>query len=214
LPDEWSSLSIALCGPRLVRSWLSNESPEYDFYDLKGIIETIANSLGIQGLGFARPDHPTFHPGRSASISIGDKAVGVIGEVHPEVAALFGLRDRRVCLADLELAALIEAAEPVQPFRPLSPMPALKLDLALVIDEQVPADKVEQAIRDSGGTLLADVVLFDVYRGEQAGPGRKSLAYSLTFQSPNKTLKSEQANRQRDRIMRHLQKAFGATIRS
>jgi len=213
LPDESSSLSIALCGPKLVRSWLSNESPQYGFYDLKGIVETIANSLGIRDLRFARPDHPTFHPGRSANISIGDKVIGVIGEVHPEVASLFGLRERRVCLADLELAALIGAAEPIRPFRPLSPMPALKLDLALVIDEQVPADQVEKAIRESGGTLLTDVVLFDVYRGEQAGQGRKSLAYSLTFQSPNKTLKSEQANRQRDRIMKHLEKAFGATIR-
>jgi len=92
-------------------------------------------------------------------------------------------------------------------------MPALNLDLAVVVGQDTPADAVEATIRESGGALLVDVVLFDVYRGGQVGAGKKSLAYILTFQSPDKTLTSEQAVKQRDRIMKQLAKSFGAEMR-
>lgn len=92
-------------------------------------------------------------------------------------------------------------------------MPTLNLDLAVVVDEAVPSDEVEAAIRQNGSGLLVEVVLFDVYRGRQLGAGKKSLAYSLTFQSPDKTLTSEQAVQQRNRIVRALQRAYDAEIR-
>lgn len=93
-------------------------------------------------------------------------------------------------------------------------MPTLNEDLAVVVDEATPSDAVEATIRRAGGALLIDVVLFDVYRGPQIGEGKKSLAYSLTFQAPDRTLTGDEAARQRERIIRTLGDAFGAQIRS
>ena len=214
LPEEPSHLSIALCGPRLARSWLADESEEMGFYDLKGIVETLCNHLGVEDVTVAPARHPTFHPGRVASLSVGENELGVFGEVHPMVRANFDLPERPICLLELDLAKLLAAANTTQRFRSISPMPALKLDLALVVDEEVPADALQTSIRKAGGALLVDAVLFDVYRGEQIGDGKKSLAYSLTFQSPDKTLTSEQANKQRTRIVKQLAKEYGAEIRS
>ena len=214
LPEEPTYLSVALNGPREARSWLANESQPYGFYDLKGVVETLCQGLGVGAPSFAATQHASFHPGRVASVGVGGGTIGVLGQVHPTVQAALNLPEQAIYLLELDLDKLLAAAEPVKKFTPISRMPALKLDLALVVDESVPADKIEGAIWKNGGALLVDVVLFDVFRGEQLGAGNKSLAYSLTFQSPDKTLKSKQANKQRDRIVRALQKAYGAQIRS
>ena len=213
LPQEPRRLSIALAGPREERSWLTNEDAEMDFYDLKGVVETLCARLGIAEAAFIPTEHETFHPGRVAELRLGETGLGVLGEVHPLVRAHFDLPAGRVCLAELDLDKLLAAANVARPFRPISPMPALKLDLALVVDEDVPADALMAALREAGGALLVDAVLFDVYRGEQIGAGKKSLAYRLTFQAPDRTLTSEEANEQRDRIVRRLQQAFGAQLR-
>jgi phenylalanyl-tRNA synthetase beta chain len=214
LPAEPRYLSIALTGPREGRSWLTNESGKLDFYDLKGIVEALCTRLGITEADFAPTQHPTFHPGRIASLSVGGEQIGVLGEIHPLVRANCGLPEQCVCLLEFNLDKLLAAAKPVQRYQEVSRMPTLKEDLALVVDEDVPADKLAAVIRAAGGTLLVDVVLFDVYRGAQTGAGKKSLAYSLTFQSPDKTLTSEQAARQRERIVQQLSKEFGAEIRA
>ena len=109
---------------------------------------------------------------------------------------------------------ILAAADTNWRFTPVSRMPALNVDIALVVEQSVPSDAVEEAIRKAGGPLLVGVTLFDVYRGAQIGEGRKSLAYSLTFRAPDKTLTSEQANKQRDRIVQALREAYDAEIRS
>ncbi|MBM3190022.1 MAG: phenylalanine--tRNA ligase subunit beta, partial [Chloroflexi bacterium] len=214
LAEEPRRLSIALTGPRDVRSWLTNDSPAMDLYDLKGIVEALCERLGAEGVGLAPIEHPTFHPGRVAGLSLNGDPIGVLGEVHPLVRASYDLSDRAVYLLELDLEKLLAAARPLQRFRPISRMPVLKIDLAVVVDEAVPADAVASAIRASGGALLVDLVLFDVYRGAQLGAGKKNLAYSLTFQSRDKTLTTEQITRQRDRIVQALEKEHGAQIRA
>ena len=213
LPDEPRRLSIALTGPREARSWLTNESAPLDFYDLKGILETLCARLGIAGVRYAPSEHPTFHPGRVASLGLDGESLGVFGEVHPLVRTHFDLEEGAVFLAELDLEKLLAAAQLLRRFAPISRMPVLKIDLAVVVDEAVPADAVAEAIRESGGTLLVNLVLFDIYRGEQVGAGKKSLAYSLTFQAPDKTLRTEQVTRLRDRIVGALEKQYGAQIR-
>jgi len=214
LPDEPRRLSIALMGPREQRSWLTNESAEMDFYDLKGVVETLCEHLGITDVSYAPADHPTFHPGRTAELIVGGEPIGVFGEVHPRVRENFDLPDERVCLLELDLEALLDAAQPVRHYEPISRMPALKLALAVVVDKSVPSDAVGEPIRNTGGALLVDVVLFDVYRGEQLGVGKKSLAYSLTFQAPDKTLTTEEAMKQRERIIKQLQQQYDAGVRA
>ncbi len=213
LPEEPRTLSIALSGPREGRSWLTNEGPLMDFYDLKGISAALCRHLGVKEVSFAPVQHPTFHPGRVASLNVGGEEIGVLGEVHPQVRANYGLPEQCVCLLELNLDKLLAAAVPMKQFQPISRMPAVKEDLAVVVDEDVPSDRLEAIIREAGGSLLVEVILFDVYHGEQLGVGKKSLAYSLTFQSPDKTLTSEQTARQRERIASRLAE-IGAQIRS
>ncbi|NLG49543.1 MAG: phenylalanine--tRNA ligase subunit beta [Chloroflexi bacterium] len=213
LPAEPRRLSIGLCGPREARSWLSSEGENFGFYDLKGIIETLCARLGIQDVHVEATQHPTLHPGRAARLSIGGVDAGVFGEVHPLVRANFDLPDETVCLAELDLEVLLSAARLTESFAAISRMPALKLDLAVVVDEQTPSDQVAALIRETGGATLVDVVLFDVYRGAQIGEGKKSLAYSLTFQAMDRTLTTEEATKQRERIVARLSRELGATVR-
>ena len=213
LPEEPRRLSIALAGPRDLRSWLTDADEDMDFYDLKGIVQTLCDRLGIEDAVYAPLEHPTYRPGRAAALTVQGSDAGVLGEVHPLVAANFDL-ERRVCLAELDLEVLLAAARPVRQYSEVSRMPTLKEDLAVVVDEGAPADAVEATIRRAGGALLIGVVLFDVYRGPQVGDGKKSLAYSLTFQAPDRTLTGEEAARQRERIIKALADAFGAQIRS
>jgi phenylalanyl-tRNA synthetase beta chain len=213
LPHEPRRLSIALTGPRQERSWLTSEREMMDFYDLKGILETLCAHLGIENVEYTLAKCDTFQPGRAASVCVGGEEVGVLGEVHPVVRDNYGLPEQRVALAELDLEALLDEAEPLQQFEAPSRMPALKLDLAIVIDETVPPDEVEAVICETGGELLSDVALFDVYRGEQLGEGKRSLAYSLTFQAAEKTLTTDQAANERERIVERLQEAYGAQLR-
>ncbi|NLD42251.1 MAG: phenylalanine--tRNA ligase subunit beta [Chloroflexi bacterium] len=214
LPQEPTMLSIALTGPREVRSWLAADSPALDFYDLKGIIEELCEHLGIAGATYAPAEHPTFRPGRVASLSVDGEELGVFGEVHPTVAAAFDMAGQPVYLAEIALERLLAKVRTTEQFVPISPMPAVKEDLALVVAEEVPSDEVGRLIREAGGELLAEVVLFDVYRGAQVGEAKKSLAYSLSFQSATKTLTGEETAKFRARIVKRLEEAFGAQIRA
>jgi len=213
LPEEPSRLSIAMSGPRETRSWLAREPSLVDFYDLKGVIETVCTRLGITRPEFEPIQNPTTRPGRAAAISTNGRALGLFGEVHPAVAHAFDITGQPVMLAELDLDALLAEAQPTRTMKPISSMPALKEDLAIIVPENVPSNQVGEIIREVGGALLTDLVLFDVYRGPQVGEGRKSLAYSLSFQSPTKTLTSKQAANLRKRIVKRLQQEFGAELR-
>ena len=213
LPEEPRYLSIALSGPRVDKSWLAGQGSQFDFYDLKGIVETLCARLGVLEATFTPTQHPTLQPGRAASLIVDGEAIGVFGEVHPLVRENHDLPEQCVCLLELNLEKLLAASRPVAQVKPISRMPVLKEDLAIVVDEELPSDRLLAAIREAGGALLADVVLFDVYRGEQVGAGKRSLAFSLTFQAPDKTLTSEETARQRERIVKRLTQEFGAQIR-
>ena len=213
-PEEPRRLSIALSGRREPRSWLSGEDQRYDFYDLKGIVETLCGRLGVDDVRFSPIEHGAFHPGRVAGLAIGGRQIGVLGEVHPTVRTQYELPDQAVCLLELDLEALLAAAQPAGQFSEISRMPALRLDLAVIVEEGVPTDQIGALIRQAGGSLLVTLVLFDVFRGKQIGEGRKSLAYSLTFQAMDRTLTTEEAVAQRERIVGRLRQELGAEIRS
>ena len=180
LPTEPRRLSIVMSGPRSERSWLDNEPANYDYFDLKGVVEELLARLGIEEAVYEPVEHNTFQPGRVAAVRLGERDLGVMGEVHPIVREQFELPEQAVCLAELDLDALLELADTNWRFSPVSRMPALNVDLALVVDQSVPSDALEEAIRKAGGFLLRTCGV-DVYRGAQVGEGRKSLAYSLTF---------------------------------
>lgn len=214
LPDEPRRLCIAMTGPREEHSWLAGPPDNMDFYDLKGVLETLLARLGAEGATFEPGEHPTFHPGRTAFLKVDGRVIGVLGEVHPMVRENFDLPNQPVCLLELDLEALLEKAKPIRHMEAIPRFPPVTQDIALVVDEEVPAKVVEEHILQAGSPLLTKVALFDLYRGEQIPPGKKSLAYSLTFQSQERTLKDREVAKVQERIVQHLKRKLGAVLRA
>jgi phenylalanyl-tRNA synthetase beta chain len=152
------------------------------------------------------------HPARSATLSLGRDPVGVVGEIHPDVADAFEV-DERVALLELNLSVLLANEPSVARWKPTSRFPSSDLDLALVVPNTVTAEKVDKAIRQSTGALLVDLQLFDVYRGAAAGEGARSLAYRLRLQSPDRTLTDDDVAAVRAKVEAATAK-LGATLRS
>lgn len=214
LPDEPPMLGLALAGRREERSWLPSVAEEMDFFDLKGVVEILLDRLGIAGARFEPSEHPSFHPGRQAALRLGEEVAGHLGEVHPRVCAQFELPARRVCLAEFHLFPFLQHAG-LRLYEPLSRFPAVIQDIAVVVDEGVPAVRVAEVIRRAGGPLLRDVALFDVYRGSPLPEGKRSLAYRLTFQAMDRVLVEDEVNRLREKkIVPALERELGATIRA
>ncbi|MGQ9492970.1 MAG: phenylalanine--tRNA ligase subunit beta [Anaerolineae bacterium] len=214
LPAEPRRLGIAMTGPRHLVSWSIKQGEALDFYDLKGMAETLLHHLHIRGYSFEPIDHPTFHTGRVAKLVVNDHEIGVLGEVHPLVRENFDLPAQRVCLLEFDLEALLALVPSSYYYRPISRFPAVARDLALIVDENVPAGQVRDAIVKAGGKLLQKAELFDVYCGAPIPPGKKSLAYTLTYQAMDRTLTDVEVNKIQLRIQRTLEKELGAKLRA
>src|SRR5947209_14370852 len=220
LPDERRSVGIALCGPAEI-SWFAELVRPADFDDLKGVVEMLLDRLHITHYRFTPTQHPTFHHGRCARLALlrhssaGEETyspVGVLGEVHPLVQHRYDL-PYRAYLCELDLEQLYAAVPEKLTYVPISRHQELTRDLAIVVDQQVPAQEVHDAIVRSGGELLRSAILFDVYTGEPIPPGKKNLTYSLIYQSQERTLTDAEANTLQERIIRALHEEFGAVLR-
>ena len=211
LPREPRRLGIALAGMRSSPSWAEKAMP-VDFFDLKGAIEILLQHVGIEGAKFSPTSLPSFHPGRSAELVLKEERLGVLGEIHPRVAERFDLKGR-VYLAELDLEHLISLVGGLQPYRPLPRFPGIRQDIAVVVDEGLPHERIERLIWESGRELLNSVNLFDVYYGEQVPPGKKSLAYSLFYLVQDRTLTDPEAQAIHARIQKALETELGAQVR-
>ncbi len=214
LPNEARRLCLAMTGPREQESWLPSQRAPLDFWDIKGVIEVLLEQLGIDNVHYEAAEHPTYQPGRAAHLLIKGKRAGTFGELHPRVRQLFDLPQQPVCAAEFDLELLLKAALVAQAYRPILRFPAVHEDIAIVLDEGVAAIQVEAVIWKAGGELLRQVRLFDLYRGEQIGLGRKSLAYRLTYQAHNRTLTDDQAAKIRGSIVKALERELGARLRA
>ncbi len=214
LPEEPLYLAIALTGPRDLPAWQGADTAPMDFYDLKGILDSLFAGLHLGEVTWEPAAQPTFHPGKCARMLLGERQIGVMGELHPLVATRYELPATPLLAAEVNVQAILEAIPERFQVRSVSPYPPVLEDLAVVVDEAVPAAQVASVIRAAGGKTLTELRLFDVYRGEKIGAGKKSLAYSLTYQDPERTLTSEEASRVRQRIVRRLEQELGAKLRS
>ena len=214
LPDEPLRLSLAMAGSRLPPAWDAKENVSLDFYDLKGIVEALLQELNVSEVSFDPFEHPAFHPGKCAQVRAGETQLGVMGELHPLVKENYNFLPPPVLAGDFDLDALIARAANRQEVAPVPTYPPVLEDLAVIVDEGTPAEQVETAIRQGGGQRLKAVRLFDIYRGEQVGDEKKSLAYSLTYQAEDHTLSADEAAQIRQKILRRLEAALGAKIRS
>lgn len=214
LPEEPKRLAIGLWGAKDLPTWTEKESAWMDFYDLKGIIEGLIQGLHLREVSFQPlSDHPTFHSGKAALILAGETAIGVMGEIHPLVRQNYDFLDGAILAAELYLDQIISLVEKGFHVRPISSFPAMVEDIALIVDEEVPASQVEALIRKAGGKLLVGARLFDLYRGEKLGVGKKSLAYQLTYQAFDRTLGVADAAAIRKKIVKLLGFEIGAQLR-
>lgn len=211
LPAEPPMLCGALCGKRFDMAW--NQGREaVDFYDAKGAVEILLEKLGIVGYVVEQGEYTAMHPGKTARFFKDGELIGAVGEVHPKVLDAFGI-GRPVYLFELDVAALVRHSQLVGAYRPLPRFPAIARDLAVVLPQAVPAAEVAAAITASGGELLTDVRLFDVYIGGQVADGARSLAFALTFRAADRTLTDEEVDAHFKRIVAHLETALSAKMR-
>jgi phenylalanyl-tRNA synthetase beta chain len=213
LPAEPRRLAAVLVGPREADTWQSHDTSPLGFFDLKGIVEALLERLALPGVAWERGEHPAMYPGRTAKLSVNVAEVGLVGELHPLVRVIFDLPETPVALMELDLDALLAPWGVATSMIEISTQPAVYEDLAVVMDEAIPAAQVAALIRQAGGKLLVEVRLFDVYRGGQIPAGKKSLAYALTFQAPERTLTDEDTARLRSKIVGRLERELGATLR-
>ncbi len=209
LPEERWHVVGALTGVEVDR-WGRPGERAFDFFDAKGALEAVAEELGIN-LDVAAGEEFGLLPGRTAVIEAGGERVGVIGEVHPEVLGRFEI-GQAVVLFELDVVALLRHASKRRAITAVSRYPAVEQDLALVVDDGVPAGRIQRVIESSA--LVASARVFDVFRGEQLGAGKKSLAFSIRYQAPDRTLTTEDANREQARLVRRLAHEVGAEQRA
>lgn len=211
LPQE-EKLLAGLVSGEIPKSW-NWPSEEMDFYYLKGIIEKLFEELNNKEIVF-RPtsEYPTFHPGRTAQILLGDKPIGIMGELHPLVLENYDI-SQRAWAFEIEMAPLLAGFNKVKTYKSLPKYPAVQRDMALLMPEKVSAQEALEAIIAAGGDYLEQCRLFDVYRGQQIPEGYKSMAFSLVYQAHNATLTDSQILEIHQRIEQELQKRFGAQVR-
>ncbi len=213
LPTEITKLAIVMTGQREEISWDVQTSPIMDFYDIKGRIERLLAGFRIENVSYDLIDSvPYLHPGKTAKVSVDGKVIGVFGELHPLVKDKYEFEDAPVLVAEFDLEVM-RAAVSAYELVPVPEVPPVLEDIALILDESIPAAKVDALIRQTGGKVLTDVKLFDVYRGEQIDTGKKSLAYSLTYQA-EKTLTDKEAAAIRNKIVKRLERELDAKLRS
>ncbi|MBN1303659.1 MAG: phenylalanine--tRNA ligase subunit beta [Anaerolineales bacterium] len=213
LPDEPHKLAIVMTGKRDAQSWDSKSNQLVDFYDLKGRVELLLAGLRLQNVEYSPVEHPSFHPGKCADVLVEGQLLGTIGELHPLVKEKYEQGEAPILAAEFDIEALRSAA-PAYEIKPVWSFPPVLEDIALIVDEEVPAAKIEALICQTGGKTVTTVRLFDVYRSAQIGEGKKSLAYSLTYQAPDRTLSDQEAANIRNKIVKRLEHETGAVLRS
>ena len=210
LPDEREMLVGVFSGPRSGASWLVPEG-DMDFFDAKGVVETVFSQVGLSE-EYKADNDPILLPGKIARVFCGNKAMGTIGEIHPRVLARFDLDNDEVAMFEIDLEAVYVAAGRVSvQYAPISRYPEAEQDIAILVDADVPSSRVQTIINRH--RLVKKSAPFDLYTGEGVPPGKRSIAFRVTFQSDRSTLTSDLVDKARGDIMRQLQREFDATLR-
>ncbi len=211
-PDEVLSIGIALLDAPAPANWQKKDS-SVDFFTLKAMVQNVLHGMGCPDADFHASSVAPFQPGRCAVVSIEGQEVGVLGQVHPQVAARYELSGRAY-LAQLDFESLVRHAAISVGALPIARFPASERDIALIVRDEVPASRVQSVLREAGGQLLEAVEVFDVYKGAPIEPGSKSLALSLRFRSPERTLTEEEVQAAMERVQSAARESLGASLRA
>jgi phenylalanyl-tRNA synthetase beta chain len=211
-PIETERLGLVGTGLRSENGW-EHTGERFDFYDLKGAVEGIAEGMAIGQPGFAATGSISYlHPGRAAVISLGEKEIGRLGQLHPRAAARFKFK-QPVFVAELDFGALL-AAERLEPrYRPLPRFPTVARDLSILVNESVTYAEIERTISDLDIPELVSVRLFDIYSGSELPTGKHSLALAVRFRALDRTLTDAEVNQAYARIVAALGRKIAAELR-
>ncbi|GGJ84482.1 phenylalanine--tRNA ligase beta subunit [Lentibacillus kapialis] len=209
-PDERVRLAGALTGLWFNHPW-QQENRQVDFYLVKGIVEGLFNYLNIP-ISFEKAKLSDMHPGRCATILINGRIVGFLGQVHPLFEKSMDLKETYVF--DIDMEAVLSDYTNSPNYRPISKYPSIARDIAFIVDEEVEAGAIKETITETGAPLVKNVQVFDVFKGENLPEGKKSIAFSLHYQDPNKTLKDDEVEQSYQKIVGTVNEKFNAYIRS
>ena len=205
--NEESKVCMLMSGNYLTNQW-HGVNVKVDFYLIKGIVQNILDYLGFKNrYTFEKKELPDLHPGICAAIMLDRKMIGVIGKIHPT------LTKDDIYVAELSLEALMSKVKPIK-FKEALKYPEIVKDMAFVVNTDVTSDEIINVIKKAGGRLLTDIKLFDVYTGENVALDEKSLAYSLTFSSPDRTLNEEEVMDVFEKIINEVEDKLGAKLRN
>jgi phenylalanyl-tRNA synthetase beta chain len=201
LPDEKKVLMLGTYGNQ-------------DFFTFKGHLEAIFKNTDVQNVRFeAETNNPSYHPGRCAKIYADDELIGIFGSIHPTIAANFGF-NTEVLVAQLYVHTMFAHTVSGKIYEPLPKFPASSRDIAILCDDSIPVSDLEGTIRQAVGSILENITLFDVYRGDQIPAGKKSVAYSMTLRAKERTLTDEECDQAVSHALADLEKNFHAVLRS
>jgi phenylalanyl-tRNA synthetase beta chain len=201
LPEERMQFTLGMYG-------------DCDFFTLKGVVEELFEAVGLKGRSEYMPTDqiPFLHPGRQAEILLDGEKTAYMGEIHPEAAQNYGIK-QRVYVAVIDMPILVEKATFDRKYEAVAKFPAMKRDLSMTVSKEIFVGQIEKVIKENGGKLLESVELFDVYEGDQIKEGMKSVAYSLTFRAKDRTLEDAEVNKVVDKILKKLGE-LGAELRA
>ncbi|UII55122.1 phenylalanine--tRNA ligase subunit beta [Cytobacillus spongiae] len=211
LPEEREHLAAAITGLWQLHPWQGEKKP-VDFFVLKGILEGLFAKLGLEkDVQYRQAKVDGMHPGRTAEVHLNGEKIGIIGQVHPSVQKDLDLKE--TYMFELSLKAILEAAvEPLQ-YQAIPRYPSITRDIALVVDQEKVAGDLQTIIVEAGGTLLKEVLVFDLYEGERMEAGKKSIAFSLKYFDPEKTLTDEDVTKAHEKVLTALEEIAGAVLR-
>ncbi|WP_338788959.1 phenylalanine--tRNA ligase subunit beta [Metabacillus sp. FJAT-53654] len=210
-PLEKERLSAAVTGLWHSHSWQAEKKP-VDFYVVKGIVDGLVDLLGLtKHIQYKQANREGMHPGRTAELFLGEKLVGFIGQIHPTVQKQLDLTETYVFELSLVDLLTVEVAE--TRFEVIPRFPSITRDIALVVNKDVVAGEIEQIITEAGGKMLKNVSVFDLYEGDRLEEGKKSVAFSLRYFDPERTLTDEDVTKAHDKVLKAVEEKVGATLR-
>ncbi|WP_019777646.1 phenylalanine--tRNA ligase subunit beta [Streptococcus sobrinus] len=210
LPNEQDTFALAMTGLVSDKDFQTAAQP-VDFFHVKGILEALFDKLDLVVDYVPDKSLAALHPGRTASLVLAGQTIGFVGQVHPEVAKDYGIPETYV--AEINLTALQANLQPAQAFVEITKFPAVSRDIALLVDQAVSHQAVLDAIQEAGVKRLTSIKLFDVYAGHNIVHGKKSMAYSLTFQNPDDNLTDEEVAKYMEKITKSLTEKVAAEVR-
>jgi phenylalanyl-tRNA synthetase beta chain len=212
LPKEVKCLAGLAMGSDRDPHWAFSPRP-VDFYDVKGCVEDLLDTLQIRGATFSKADDvPYLHPGKASKVTLDHEVLGVLGEAHPRVQDRYEVHGA-VYLFEMDFSKMVKRAEEGRRFQPLPKFPAVYRDLSIVVDKDLEAERIMDAIRAFYQPFVEEVAVFDIYQGPPIPDGKKGVSYRIRYQANDRTLTDEEVNRYHEKLLSRLKEVFQLDLR-